>query len=512
MADFQIYEGKIVSKTTELIQTITPTIIGEAPGFGFQLWKQHEKKLVDIINSYNGDKKEEIKNNLTTFVDVLSFICLCIEIVSLLNKLGLTGDIKEQNIQEQSIRIVRDFYKDEFPPEKYAYAPIKSETKEITYSGNEIIANNIITYLFDAGLIRNFNGDDVIYEIQATISDYEIYPPVAILRNESEFVYRDVLIAPNMDNSWISVTKHSKYLYYPLNSFQSNMLLHSLAYYFIKNHSYGSAIVFTTLSSSRPFIINIIKDLGLDNKLEDALILTFEQLFEVSKYVSHILSGVSSSIVNVTGLTGKGDAYTTIRLLAAQVKETKILQTFTNNKTRYEQTQATIPKGTIKNLLLSASYTNYTPQGDYTIVTTNRTSITAHGQRCSNTTTHKISRNSVIQVIPLLRSKIIYDCSGNMVLIENSREKGAKIIGSKLSFDPTKEKFNIGVPTTDWETVKNLASVCSDKIVTKTISGKFCCNSIDDIRYVISISDNVSVNWDTTNNYATARITSRWID
>ena len=71
-----------------------------------------------LLKQYNRNKSNEIDSQ--TFDNLVEFCCLCICCVECLMQLGLTGDIRQKNIQETQVTITREFYSEEFPKEIFA--------------------------------------------------------------------------------------------------------------------------------------------------------------------------------------------------------------------------------------------------------------------------------------------------------------------------------------------------------------------------------------------------------
>jgi len=388
---------------------------------------------IDLYDTYKSNL-ENLQTNIDTspFDEVYGFLCMVIGISACLNNLGLTGDIRQKNVSKQKIDVQREFYIDEFPPSIYAYAPIKRQVKTITYyskvdkiTSNEIEANKIVTTLY------NVDFPDVIKDTIATSYHYEITPPVAILQNENESVTKTLLIAPNMDTNYVQIHRYSKWLYYPLSTFQPSILQHALAYFFIKNHDFSSAIILLNLSTPVTFISTILRNLKLSTDEKNNLTSMFVYAYDLAKSSGELINGVISSINNVTGNRAKVDPRNTVMLIAAILNEPTIIQQIADGRKVYDLVREQLPNsGKISEVTTQITHNSYTPAGEHTIVSRMVTSLTSHGQRCSTTQTVKISRSSSIQVIPLLRSRVMAK-DGEYVMIELDKDQKAKLVNQQ---------------------------------------------------------------------------------
>ena len=463
----------------------------------------HNKKNSIGVELYNNfitqTHSTPTQLNLDPFYKAFAFMCLVFDVVNILKGLGLSGDLQKTHHQ-QKIKITRDLYDKEFPPEKYAYTPIKTEKKEIIYNSNEIFANKIIAKLYNTSL------PDEIKDVHLTTHSYIITPPIAILSNENKTLTRTTLIAPNMDTNWNSVNNFSKYIYYPLHTFQPSMLHHALAYFFIKNYDYHTSIVLNTLANSRVFVYSILNNIKLNHTNKLTLKRVFGILFELVETTSDYLNSIVSSIANVTGNSSRVDPRNAILLLASILKDQEIINEFSNSERLYEKVRNELPSGVVKDIIVQSTHISYTPQGEYTIVDEKTIQLTSYGQKCSSSHTKKISRTSVVQVIPLLRSKIVVE-NGEPIMVKVGDGGVASLVNSKVGISKI-EKLTIPLPTTSWNDAKRISGALSNKIITLSVSAEMCADLKDVIGFVTSFN-NASFSWSNDTKIARVKITTR---
>ena len=306
----------------------------------------------------------------------------------------------------------------------------------------------------------------------------------------------------------MQIHEFSKYLYYPLSSFQTSMLQHSLAWYFMKKYDYKDAILLANIKFNPTYLVSILKAVRLDSNKKDAILSSFTFVYDIATYVSDLVNGVVTAIHNVTGNRTKVDPKTTLLQLAGVLNDETIIKQLNNAKEIYNNVKLQLPNATIKEIPIQISHSSYSPTGEYTIVTKTTTSINSHGQRCSNTTTTKISRNSTIQVIPILRSKVMCK-DGNYVMIRLDENGKASYIDEQIKVTD-KKTIAINLPTTSWDDAKHLSTIFSSNNQIVTIVRKFKgCESLESLLNKLISMTNVSFSWDSTTNIANVKIITR---
>jgi hypothetical protein len=195
--------------------------------------------------------------------------------------------------------------------------------------------------------------------------------------------------------------------------------------------------------------------------------------------------------------------------LANILKDQNIIKGLANSKEVYDRVSSQLPNAVIKEIPIQITHTSYTPTGEQTIVTKQTTSLNSHGQRFSQSSTTKISRSSSIQVIPLLRSKVVCR-DGHYVMIEVDENGKASYVDELQTLVTDKKSIVINIPSTSWESAKSLSLSFSSSNSIITIVRKYKgCETLENLLNKLISLTNVSFSWDSTTNIANIKMVSK---